>query len=103
MSEQTFMKFDQEKPSFSYIVSLMEELSAVDDVMEYGANKYERNNWMKGSSKEDIERYKNACLRHVMSSLNGEQNDSESGLDHLAHAACNCLFVMYLSKLGEKT
>lgn len=96
--EQLFMKFDQEKPTFDFVSGLMEELSEVDDVMAYGAAKYERDNWKKATSPEDIKRYKNAAIRHLMASLNGEQCDPESGLDHMAHAACNCLFVMHLEE-----
>jgi hypothetical protein len=33
-----------------------------------------------------------------MANLNGELYDTESGLHHVAHAACNCLFILYLTK-----
>ena len=99
--DKGFKKFDGGKPTFDFLCGLTEELSKVNGVMEYGAEKYERDNWKKGTSEADIRRYKNATLRHVFAALNNEQCDEESGLEHLAHAATNCLFVMYLEK-GNK-
>lgn len=96
--ELPFTKNDTGKPQFEYVSTLANELSDVNNVMAYGAAKYARDNWRKGNSPEDIVRYKNAAIRHLMASLNGEVTDSESGLDHMAHAACNCLFILALSK-----
>jgi len=33
---------------------------------------------------------------HLLAVGNGEELDSESGLHHLAHAACNALFILEL-------
>jgi hypothetical protein len=39
-------------------------------------------------------RYLAACLRHVFKFLGGEDCDPETGLSHMAHAACCVLFVL---------
>lgn len=35
-----------------------------------------------------------SCMRHLQSWFAGENTDPESGLPHLAHAACNLLFLL---------
>jgi hypothetical protein len=62
-------------------------MEAIARVREFGAKKYDRDNWKKGFK---VTRSIAACLRHVFLFLGGETNDSESGLSHLAHAVC-CL------------
>jgi hypothetical protein len=64
-------------------------------VLQFGAKKYTPNNWQKC---DDKKRYTNAMLRHVFAYLNGEKIDSDSGLHHLAHAATNCLFLVFFDK-----
>ncbi len=41
-------------------------------------------------------RYTDALLRHVIYYSDGKKNDEESGISHLAHAACNILFLLWL-------
>lgn len=41
-------------------------------------------------------RYWDATLRHVFAIAKGEELDKKSGLPHLAHAACNLLFLLEL-------
>jgi len=47
-------------------------------------------------------RYFDACIRHLTAWWQGEKNDSESGLSHLAHAACCILFLMWIDDEGVK-
>jgi hypothetical protein len=68
-------------------------LLEVARVLDYGAQKYSANNWRKvrpGS------RYLDAALRHLHAYADGEDNDPESGLSHLGHAACCVLFMISL-------
>lgn len=60
-------------------------------VLQFGANKYARHNWRKGLSQSDI---LDSTLRHVFAALDGEDLDPESGLPHMAHAMCNCMFYL---------
>ena len=97
MEQSTFKKFDRDKPRFSIISDLLQELGDVNAVMEYGAIKYGRDNWKK-CSHEELTRYRDAAVRHLMASYN-EATDKESGHSHMAHLACNALFVMYLERI----
>jgi hypothetical protein len=64
---------------------------AVAKTLMYGAQKYEKGNFRKGMSWTCVY----DCLqRHMMKWLDGEQNDEESGLPHLYHAACNIAFLI---------
>ena len=37
-------------------------------------------------------------MRHLIAWSNGEDNDKESGLSHLGHAACNIMFLLHMKK-----
>lgn len=68
-------------------------LRLVNRVLDYGAEKYERAGW----KKVDSERYEAAALRHRSDRrLLGEEYDAESDLLHLAHEACNVLFLLQM-------
>lgn len=63
----------------------------VTKVMMYGANKYGKYNWVKGLK---YSRAWDATLRHLTAWWAGEENDSETGISHLAHAGCEILFLL---------
>jgi hypothetical protein len=65
-------------------------LTQVAWVLTYGAQKYEAHSW-KGV---EMGRYRDAQGRHLLERLSGETHDEESGLLHLAHEACNTLFLL---------
>jgi len=61
-------------------------------VFELGAAKYGPYNWRDNAVKETV--YLSAALRHIMSRLDGEDTDPESGQSHLAHvAACMSILI----------
>lgn len=60
-------------------------------VYTFGAEKYGKDNWRKGLA---WGRVIGACLRHIFAWLSGEDNDEETGLSHLAHAACCLDFLL---------
>lgn len=67
---------------------------AIEDVaaiLDYGAHKYAAHNWRKGI---EWQRTIDAALRHLIAFNSGEDYDPESGLPHIAHAACNLMFLM---------
>ena len=82
------IKFDAEKPPLSLIsrTALLEEAR----VMAFGRDKYGTHNWRNGM---DFSRLMDACLRHVYAFADGEDNDKETGLSHLAHARCCLAFL----------
>lgn len=61
------------------------------EVLTFGSIKYGDNNW-KGV---ETHRYKSALMRHLVAYFKGETFDEESKKEHLAHALCNILFLMY--------
>ena len=67
-------------------------LEATVDVLTFGAQKYERDNWKRVPDSK--RRYFDALQRHLWAWKKGEQLDPESGKHHLAHAMC-CLMFLY--------
>ncbi len=61
-------------------------------VLMHGERTYGRDNWKKLRGKRV--RYYNATMRHLTSWFDGEELDPDSGLPHLAHAICSCLFLL---------
>jgi hypothetical protein len=105
------VKHDQGKPDLTFLFEYFPEaLIEVSKVAGFGAEKYERGNWV------DVEnatsRYEAALLRHLLARYIpqikvGDPNphfDAESSLLHLAHAAWNALAILelHLRKEGFK-
>lgn len=67
-------------------------------VLTFGADKYSAWSWP--SVPDARRRYFAALVRHAVAWLRGERLDPESGLPHLAHLACNALFLLSF-ELGE--
>lgn len=84
-------KHDAGKPRFELIPS--EPLTNVARVMTHGAEKYGDRNWEKGIV---WSRLYGAAMRHLNAFWGGETYDPDTGLPHLAHAACNMLMLMGL-------
>lgn len=72
-------------------------LEQVAKVLTFGADKYDDHNWRKGFK---YSRLIGAALRHIFSFSRGENLDPETGLPHLAHAACCILFLIDHTLLG---
>ena len=70
----------------------MKALEQVVKIMEFGGKKYPRDSW-KAKTGEYRQRYQAAAMRHLVELMNGNEIDSESGLPHAAHLACNALFL----------
>jgi hypothetical protein len=68
----------------------LEQLAAV---LTFGAKKYAAHNWRLGIRNG---RLIAALLRHVFAYLRGENHDPETGLSHIAHAMCCCMFILGL-------
>ncbi len=61
-------------------------------VQAYGHSKYKDfNNYRKGL---EVSRNLSCAIRHISDFMDGHDLDSESGRNHLAHAACRLLFVL---------
>jgi hypothetical protein len=83
-------KFDGGKLEYGLVPPLA--LKSLAEVLTFGAQKYERDNWQKVPDSK--RRYFDALQRHVWAWKEGEKFDTESGLHHLAHAMC-CLMFLY--------
>ena len=90
---QKALKFDEGKAPMSLISN--EFLTQVAMVMEFGKKKYAAHNWRQGF---DWNRPLDASLRHIHAFTDGEDKDPESGLSHLAHAACCLMFLIEFEK-----
>lgn len=95
MTVGTGMKFDGDKARMDLLVDgCPNALEAVGQVLTFGARKYAAHSWQTVDGGE--ERYKAALIRHLLAVGKGESVDPESGLSHLAHLACNALFILEL-------
>ena len=88
MEEPTGSKLDDGKPRMSLIDPFF--LTAVAQVLTFGATKYDAHNWRGGIA---VSRLLDAALRHINAFNDGQDNDPESGLPHMAHAACCLMFI----------
>ena len=85
------LKFDTEKVRMELLDPYaMEQLAAV---LTFGAKKYAAHNWRLGIRNG---RLLAALIRHVFAYLRGEDKDPETGLSHIAHAMCCCMFILGL-------
>jgi len=88
-------KNDQGKPQLSLVTKTL--IWGIAQVMTFGAVKYGRDNWRKGM---DWNRPYDALLRHLTAWWDGEGTDSETGLSHLLHAACELMFLIEYEAMG---
>ena len=84
-------KHDSNKPRYSLLPT--GTVNQVIQVLEYGAVKYEIDNWQRVPSART--RYYDAAMRHIDDWWNGSEIDEESSLPHLAHAICCLLFLLW--------
>lgn len=83
------VKADAGKPRWELLPS--DATEEMLKVLDFGAQKYGEWNWTGGMK---WSRLFSATLRHMWAFQRGQDNDPESGLSHLAHAACNVLFML---------
>ena len=66
-------------------------ITAIANVLWYGARKYEERNWEKGMAWSDVY---GGVMRHLFSWWNKEGPDPETNFSHLWHAGCGLLFLI---------
>lgn len=91
-------KFDTDKVKLDLLP--FDSLEEVAKVFTFGANKYGDRNWELGFN---YGRIIASTLRHIFAFCRGEDLDPETGLRHLAHAACNVLFLLTFQLRGTGT
>lgn len=90
------IKHDAEKLPLELLPT--DALEEVARVLQFGAKKYGARNWEKGIS---FTRLLGALFRHAFAWLRGEDKDPETGLSHMAHAACETLFALAFELRGR--
>ena len=90
-------KYDGEKAKLYLLPP--KSILEVGIVLTYGADKYDAENWRKVDDLQN--RYTSAALRHIFAHIDGEADDQETGLSHLAHAMCCLLFKLEDELLGK--
>jgi len=90
------VKHDQGKPPMSMINR--EALVQEAYVMAFGRKKYDRDNWRGGM---DWTRLVDAAMRHITAWSEGEDNDPETGITHLAHARCCLAFLIWYQEYDK--
>lgn len=84
-------KFDSEKEPLDLIPT--EALFQIGKVLAQGQNKYGRANWAKGI---ELSRLISASMRHILKFNSGEDFDDETQTLHLANAATNLVFAIWM-------
>lgn len=89
------VKHDEGKIMGQLLGDFSRALMGVAEVGTFGAHKYTRGGWQ--TVPDAYQRYYDALWRHLLQA-NHEDQDVESGLTHLEHAAWNILAVIELKK-----
>lgn len=92
MNDQT-IKADAGKLRLTLVPNSL--VPAVAAIRGYGVDKYGA---MESWREVEPQRYKDALYRHWLAYLSGEKNDTESGLPHLWHLACNAAFLIEMEE-----
>ncbi len=84
------------KPSLLSVIPIG-MLLVLGRVMQIGANKYGAFNWRE--TKVPAMTYADAATRHLISWVDGEENDPESGVSHLGHVMA-CMAILIDAKIN---
>jgi Domain of unknown function (DUF5664) len=86
------IKTDEGKTKWQLVPwDALKETANVMTVCAAPIGKYPERNWEKGLHYSRLFR---AAIEHLTTWFNGEEKDPETGLSHLAHAACCVLFLL---------
>lgn len=87
----TGTKHDAGKPPLSLIPK--EFLDEVAKAFDFGRDKYGQFNFTNGLP---VTRLLDAAMRHITAAAWTEQNDPESGVDHLGHAGASLAMALFM-------
>jgi hypothetical protein len=82
----------QSKSEYAFHLCDYDALFALAEVLKYGAERYERDNWRKIPAEEHF----NHMIIHSLAYLKGDRQD-----DHLAHMFCRAMFFYACAKAEE--
>lgn len=83
------------KGKLDYTLLCWDAIEELVKVRHFGVKKYKSRDSWKSVDKQE---YIKAIFRHLTAYLNGEQSDKETGLNHIAHLMCNCMFIVSMDK-----
>lgn len=87
------LRYNQGKPQWSLVD--FPSLEPMVKVLEYGCQKYARDNWRAGMPASQIIE---SMLRHTFELLKGDKVDKESLCEHVGHIQVNAMFLAYVLK-----
>ena len=76
-------------------------LSALSEALKHGADKYGPFNWRTNGIESFT--YVHAMMRHLDAWRDGEDNDPQSGLSHIAHVMANCAILLDAAACNKLT
>lgn len=76
-----------------------ESVTPLVEVMTYGATKYDRDNWKLKC--KDPRQHLQSAMRHLISIIQGQEIDDESGKRHSGHVMANMMMYNYHTKGGN--
>jgi hypothetical protein len=91
------IKLDQEKLRYDLVPAY--PLEQIVKVLTFGAKKYTDRNWELGMN---WTRVFAALMRHSWAWFKGEDVDKETGISHIAHAACCCMFLLEYTRTKKE-
>lgn len=92
MTEQA-LRYNTGKRQWSLVD--FKSLESMVEVLEFGAEKYEKWNWTKGMP---VTQVSESLLRHMFAFLSGQDKDPDSDCDHLGHIMANAMFLSYIMR-----
>ena len=92
------IKYDSAKPRMNLLPP--KAIMEVAKVLTFGAEKYDAENWRKLDDLQN--RYTAGALRHIFAHMDGEKDDPESNISHLAHALCCLLYKLEIELENAK-
>ena len=91
-------RFNAGKPQLSYLD--LNCLTPAVRVLEFGAQKYDRNNWKKGSN---VSQLIDSLLRHIADLQAGKTIDDDSGRSIIGHIQANAMFLGNAKNIDDIT
>ena len=92
--EEKGLRYNEGKLQWSLVD--FNSLEPLVRVLEYGKNKYGKDNWKKGL---DPTQTLESLSRHLFSLMAGEELDKESNLPHIGHILANAMMYYYSNEL----
>ena len=91
------LRYNKDKPMLGLIDAEFE--LELGKVLTAGAIKYAKENWRKGLPWTEVV---DSMKRHINAFMRGEDIDPETDCHHMAHAACNAMFLVWYSKYKKE-